>query len=85
MILEEEMFESIVPMEEAATIIPGTEKRPFQNVHGDDEERLLKCGSSILGSDFFTPFSPKRFVYLGSSSVAETTTGEKEHGLCEAL
>jgi len=83
LIPEEQVFESVVPMEEDTSTVRGSEKRPFQNVHGDDEERLLKRGG--LGSDFIMPSSPKRFVYLGSSSVAETTKSEKEHGLCEAL
>jgi Leucine-rich repeat (LRR) protein len=85
LIPEEVVFESLVPMEEGMTTVRSSEKRPFQKVHGDDEERLLKRGGSILGSDFFMPSSPKRFVYVGSSSLAETTKSEKEHGLCEAL
>jgi len=84
LIPEEVVFESLVPMEEGMTTVRSSEKRPFQKVHGD-EERLLKRGGSILGSDFFMPSSPKRFVYVGSSSLAETTKSEKEHGLCEAL
>jgi len=85
LIPEEEVFEPVVPMEEDTTTVPGSEKRPFQKVHGDDEERLLKRGGSILGNNFFPPPYPKRFVYLGSSSLAETTKSENEHGLCEAL
>ncbi|CAM6010696.1 unnamed protein product [Sphagnum balticum] len=71
-------------MEEDTTTVPGSAKRPFQKVHGD-EERLIKRGGSILGNDFFPPSYPKRFVYLGSSSLAETTKSEEEHGICEAL
>ncbi|CAK9232599.1 unnamed protein product [Sphagnum troendelagicum] len=85
LIPEEEVFESVVPMQEGTTTVRGSDKRPFQKVDGDNEERLLKRGGSKLGSDFFVPTSPERFVYLGSSSVAETTKSEKEHGLCEAL
>ncbi len=85
LIPEEEVFESVVAMEEGTTTVRGSEKRPFQKVHGDDEGRLLKRGGSMLGNDSFAPSSPKRFVYLGSSSLAETTKSEKEHGLCEAL
>jgi hypothetical protein len=85
LIPEEEVFESVVPMEEDTTTVPGSGKRPFQKAHGDDEERLIKRGGSILGNDFFPPSYPKRFVYHGSSSLAETTKSEKEHGLCEAL
>jgi len=83
LIPEEEVFESVVPMQEGTTTVRGSDKRPFQKVHGDDEERLPKRGG--LGSDFIMPSSPKKFVYLGSSSVAETTKSEKEHGLCETL
>jgi len=83
LIPEEEVFESIVPMQEGTTTVRGSDKRPFQKVHGDDEERLLKRGG--LGSDFIMPSSSKRFVYLASSSMAKTTKSEKEHGLCEAL
>ncbi len=82
---EEEVFEAVVPMEGDMTTVPGSEKRPFQKVHGDDEERLPKRGGSILGNDVFAPSYPKRFVYRGSSSLVETTKSEKEHGLCEAL
>jgi len=85
LIAEEVVLESLVPMEEGTTTIRSNEKRPFQKVHGDDEERFLKRGGSILGSDFFTPSYPKRFVNLGSSSLAKTTKSEKEHDLCEAL
>jgi len=85
LIPQEEVSESVVPMQEATTTVRGSDKRPFQKVDGDNEERLLKRGGSKLVSDFFVPSSPKRFVYLGSSSVAETTKSEKEHGLCEAL
>jgi hypothetical protein len=85
LIPEEEVFESVVPMQEGTTTVRGSDKRPFQKVDGDNEERLLKRGGSKLGSDFFVPTSPERFVYLGSSSMAETTKSEKEHGLCEAL
>jgi hypothetical protein len=85
LIPEEEVFESVVPMEEGTTTVRGSEKRPFRKVQGDDEGRLLKRGGSMLGNDSFAPSSPKRFVYLGSSSLAETTKSEKEHGLCEAL
>jgi hypothetical protein len=84
LIPEEEVFESLVPME-GMTTVRGSDKRPFQKEHGDDEERLLKRGGSILGSDFFVPSYPKKFVYLGSSSLTETTKSEKEHGPCEAL
>jgi len=84
LIPEEEVFESLIPME-GMTTIQGSDKRPFQKVDGDDEERLPKRGGSIFGSNFFTPFYPKRFVYLGSSSLAETTKSEKEHGPCETL
>jgi hypothetical protein len=80
----EEVSASLVPME-GTTTVRGSDKRPFQKVHGDDEERLFKRGGSILGSDFFAPSYPKSFVYLGSSSLAETTKSEKEHGPCEAL
>jgi len=69
LIPEEEVFELLVPME-GTTTIRGNDKRPFQKVHGDDEERLFKRGGSILGSDFFAPSNPKTFVYLGSSSLA---------------
>jgi hypothetical protein len=85
LIPEEEVFELVIPMQEGTTRVRGSDKRPFQKVDGDNEERLLKRAGSKLGSDFFVPSSPKRFVYLGSSSVAETTKSEKEHGLCEAL
>jgi len=85
LIPEEQVFESVLPMEEGITTVRGNDKRPFQKVYGDDEERLLKRGGSILGSDFLAPSSPKRFVYLGSSSLTETTKSEKEHGLSEAL
>jgi Leucine-rich repeat (LRR) protein len=44
LIPEEEVFESVVPMEEGMTTVRGSDKRPFQKVHGDDEERLLKLG-----------------------------------------
>jgi Leucine-rich repeat (LRR) protein len=84
-LIPEEVFESVVPMQEGTTTVRGSDKRPFQKVDGDNEERLLKRGGSKLGSDFFVPSSPERFVYLGSSSVAETTKSDKEHGLCEAL
>jgi len=84
LILEEEMFESLIPME-GMTTVQGRDKCPFQKVQGDDEERLPKRGGSILGSNFFTSFYPKRFVNLGSSSLAKTTKSEKEHGPCEAL
>jgi hypothetical protein len=72
-------------MEEGTTTVRGSEKRPFQKVHGDDEERLLKHGGSMLGNDLIVPSSPNRFVYHGSSSLAKPTKSEKEHGLCEAL
>jgi hypothetical protein len=85
LIPEENVFESVLPMEEGMTTVRGNDKRPFQKVHGDDKERLLKRGGSMLRSDFFAPSSPKRFVYLGSSSLTETTKSEKEHGLSEAL
>jgi hypothetical protein len=85
LIPEEEVFDSIVPMEEGMTTVRGNEKRPFQKGHGDDEERLIKRGGSILGSDFFAPSQLKRFVYLGSSSLADTTKSEKEHDLCKTL
>jgi hypothetical protein len=85
LIPEEQVFESVLPMEESTTTVRGNDKRPFQKAHGDDEERLLKRGGSILGSDFFAPSSPKRFVYLGSSSLAETTKSEKEHDFSKAL
>jgi hypothetical protein len=77
LIPEEEVFESTVPMEDGMTIVRDIAKRPFQKVHGDDEERLLKRGGSKLGSDFFAPSSPKRFVYLASSSLVETTKNEE--------
>ncbi|CAM6010713.1 unnamed protein product [Sphagnum balticum] len=83
LILEEEVFESAVPMEEGTIAMQGNEKRPFQKVHGDDEDRLIKRGGSILGSGFLAPSNPKRLVYLGSSSG--TTKIEKEHSLREAL
>jgi hypothetical protein len=84
LIPEEEMFESLIPME-GMTTVQGRDKRPFQMVEGDDEKRLPKRGGSIVGSNFFMSFYPKRFVNLGSSSLAETTKSEKEHGPCEAL
>jgi hypothetical protein len=84
-LIPEEVFESVVPMQEGTTTVRGSDERPFQKVDGDNEERLLKRGGSILASDLFIPSSPKRFVFRGSSSVAETTKSDKEHGLCEAL
>ncbi|CAM6059447.1 unnamed protein product [Sphagnum tenellum] len=85
LIPEEEVSESVVPMQEDMTTVRGSDKRPFQKVDGDNEERLFKRGGSKLGSDFFVPSSPKRSVYLGSSSMAETTKSEKEHELREVL
>jgi Leucine-rich repeat (LRR) protein len=85
LIPEEEVFELVIPMQEGTTRVRGSDKRPFQKVHGDDEERLFKRGGSILGRDLFLPSSPKRFVFRGSSSLAEPTKSEKEYGLCEAL
>jgi Leucine-rich repeat (LRR) protein len=85
LIPEEEVSESVVPMQEATTTVRGSDKRPFQKVDGDDDDRLLKRGGPKLENDFFVPSSPKRFVYLGSSSMAETIKSEKEDGLHEAL
>ncbi|KAH8956560.1 hypothetical protein BDL97_07G045700 [Sphagnum fallax] len=85
LIPEEEVFELVIPMQEGTTRVQGNDKRPFQKVHGDDEERMFKRGGSIMGSDLFIPSSPTRFVFRGSSSLAEPTKSEKEHGLCEAL
>jgi hypothetical protein len=83
LICEEEVFESAVPMEEGMIAMQGNEKRPFQKVHMDDEDRLTKRVGSIFGSGFLVPSTPKRLVYLGSSSG--TTKIEKEHNLGEAL
>jgi Leucine-rich repeat (LRR) protein len=80
LILEEEVFELAVPMEEGTIPMQGNEKRPFQKVHGDDEDRSSKCG----GSGFLVPSYPKRSVYFASSSA--TTKIEKEHSLlCQTL
>ncbi len=83
LIREEEVFESIVPMEEGTIAMQGNEKRPFQKVHGDEKDRLIKRVASILGSGFLATSNPQRLVYLGSSSG--TTNFEKEHSLGEAL
>jgi len=80
---EEEVLKSAVRMEEGTIAMRGNEKHPFQKLHGDDEDRLIKRAGSILGSGFLAPSNLKRFVYLGSSSG--TTKIEKEHSLGEAL
>jgi len=80
---EREVFESAVPMEEGAIAMRGNEKRPFQEVHSDDEDRLIKRAGSISRSEFLVPSNPNRLMYLGSSSG--TTKIEKEHNLGEAL
>jgi hypothetical protein len=83
LIPEEEVSKLAVPMEEGTIAMRGNEKRPFQKVHGDDEDRLIKRAGSILGSAFLAPYNPQRLVYLGSSS--ETSKIEKEHSLGEGL
>jgi hypothetical protein len=81
LIPEEEVVESAVI--EGMIALRGNEKRPFQKVHGDDEDRLIKRAGSILGSGFLAPSNPNGLVYLGSSS--RTTKIGKEHSLGEAL
>jgi len=81
LIPEEEVVESAVI--EGMIALRGNEKRPFQKVHGDDEDRLIKRAGSILGSGFLAPSTPTGLAYLGSSS--RTTKIEKEHSLSKAL